>query len=129
MRSKPVRVRLGRLDRHAGEYISGAMPWLRIGRREEFEGPELTKRTILGRPIGIFRTTAGELAAMEVSCRHQNADLTLGTREGDVVTCPRHGWRYDLSTGACLTEAWARLRRYELEIRGEEVWLSTTPVE
>lgn len=66
---------------------------------------------------------------MEVTCRHQNADLTLGRRDGDIVTCPRHGWRYDLRTGACLTEEWARLRRYELQIRDGEVWLSTTPID
>src|SRR5690349_23239062 len=85
--------------------------------------------SILGRRIGIFRGEDGRLRAMEVTCRHQNADLTQGRRDGDVVTCPRHGWRYDLRTGECLTEPWARLRRFDLKVVDGEVMVSPAPRE
>ena len=99
-----------------------------VGRAAEF-GAELRRVTLLGRPIGIYRDADGALQAIEVACRHQNGDLTLGAREGDRVTCPRHGWVYDLATGACLTEPWARLRRFALRVEGDRVWVDPTPLD
>lgn len=102
------------------------MPFVKVGREADF-GAGMRALSILGRKIGIFRGEDGRLRAMEVVCRHQNADLTQGRRDGDVVTCPRHGWRYDLRTGECLTEPWARLRSFALEVRDGEVFVSTSP--
>jgi len=48
--------------------------------------------------------------------------------EGDIVTCPRHGWRYNLDTGECLTEPWARLRTFRVWTRDGDVYLDTTPL-
>jgi 3-phenylpropionate/trans-cinnamate dioxygenase ferredoxin subunit len=104
------------------------VPFLKVGRDADF-GPGMRALSILGRKIGIFRGEDGRLRAMEVACRHQNADLTQGSRDGDVVTCPRHGWRYDLRTGECRTEPWARLRSFALEVRDGEVFVSTSPLE
>ncbi|WP_236061623.1 Rieske 2Fe-2S domain-containing protein [Actinacidiphila acididurans] len=37
-------------------------------------------------------------------CPHLRADLSrFGTIESDVLTCALHGWRFDLTTGECLT--------------------------
>ena len=38
------------------------------------------------------------------ACPHRQADLTVfGEIDGDHLVCTLHGWRFDLSTGACLT--------------------------
>jgi len=103
--------------------------YLRIGAAETFNSPEMTVLSLLGRRVGVWRDKTGEWQAMEMACRHQNGDLSQGSREGDIVTCPRHGWRYDLSSGACLTEAWARLRRYGIKVEKGGVWVSTRPLE
>ena len=100
--------------------------WLRWGRSDEV-GPELVRRTLLGRHVGLWRDASG-LHGIEVTCRHQNADLTLGERRGSLVVCPRHGWVYDLATGECLTEPWARLRRFAVREEAGEVWVDPTPL-
>ena len=105
-----------------------ATGWLRAGRSEEI-GSALVRRTLLGRHVGLFRDERGELHAIEVTCRHQNADLTLGERCGTLVTCPRHGWVYDLATGACLTEPWARLRRFAVREEAGTVWIDPSLAE
>ena len=41
---------------------------------------------------------------IERYCPHRQADLAeFGSIEGDVLTCAVHHWRFDLSTGRCLT--------------------------
>ena len=104
------------------------MPFFRIGSAADIPSDGMKTLAVLGRRIGVFRAADGALQAMEVTCRHQGGDLTLGTREGDVVTCPRHGWRYDLRTGECLNEPWARLRRFAVKIENGDVYLSSTPL-
>jgi nitrite reductase/ring-hydroxylating ferredoxin subunit len=101
--------------------------YLKIGSASTFDSSEMTVLSLLGRRVGVWRDEGGQWQAMEMVCRHQNGDLSKGTREGDIVTCNLHGWRYDLSTGACLTESWAGLRRYGIKVENGEVWVSTAP--
>jgi nitrite reductase/ring-hydroxylating ferredoxin subunit len=111
--------------------MEGERRWLKVGQSDELGGAlgaPLVRRTLLGRHVGFFRDEAGVLQAIEVACRHQNGDLTLGERRGSLVTCPRHGWVYDLATGACLTEPWARLRRFAVREEAGIVWIDPSPL-
>ncbi len=83
---------------------------------------------ILGRRILLRRGENGALVALELACRHQNADLTGAAREGTVLTCSRHGWRYDLRDGSCLDQPWAALRRFAVVEDDGAIWISTRPV-
>ena len=64
---------------------------------------------------------------MELACRHQGADLSVGQREGPIVTCPRHSWRYNLETGACLTEPGLPLRALAMKSEGGKLYVDPTP--
>jgi nitrite reductase/ring-hydroxylating ferredoxin subunit len=97
--------------------------WIRIGTAGDFPAGELHVRHLLGRAVGIRQDAAGELSAIELACRHQGADLSAGLREGAIVICPRHAWRYDLETGACLTEPDQPLRSVEVRREGERVFV------
>jgi len=52
-------------------------------------------RTIMGRHLVLFRTAAGEVAALKDRCAHRNAPLSLGKVCENTLQCPYHGWRYD----------------------------------
>jgi phenylpropionate dioxygenase-like ring-hydroxylating dioxygenase large terminal subunit len=66
----------------------------------------LTRREILGEPVLIGRTLAGEAFALRDVCPHRAAPLSAGrlAREADgreSVECPYHGWRF-APDGACV---------------------------
>lgn len=48
----------------------------------------------------IARSRNGEICALANTCTHLGGPLAEGPREGDTVTCPWHGSRFDLRTGA-----------------------------
>ena len=50
------------------------------------------------RHIAIFRLDEG-IFAIDNLCLHQAGPLCDGTVEAGVVTCPWHGWSYDIRTG------------------------------
>lgn len=105
------------------------MEFINLGRVSDFGEARVRSYRVLGRFIGIVRDLDGRFFATEISCKHQLADLSTGALKGTVVTCPRHGWRYDLSTGECLNQNSARLRRHELRIEGGCFVVSTLPIE
>jgi nitrite reductase/ring-hydroxylating ferredoxin subunit len=104
------------------------MDMIRAGRVAEVRERGRKVLALLGRKVGVFADGDG-FFALELTCKHQGADLSAGRVERGVVTCPRHGWRYELATGRCLDHASAPLRRHDLEVRGEDIWISLRPVE
>lgn len=62
---------------------------------------EQAVRTVLDEPILVVRDAAGELHALRDACPHRFAPLSKGRVENDVVVCPYHGLRFDLS-GRCV---------------------------
>ncbi len=77
--------------------------------------------------MGIRQDAGGRVFAMELACRHQGGDLSIGQRAGAIVTCPRHAWRYDLETGACLTEPDLPLRALATKTEGDRLYVDPAP--
>lgn len=58
-------------------------------------------RTLLGKPIVLFRTADGQPAALEDRCCHRALPLSHGTVEAQGVRCGYHGLMFD-SKGQCI---------------------------
>jgi nitrite reductase/ring-hydroxylating ferredoxin subunit len=41
--------------------------------------------------------------------------------DDDVVTCPWHGWQYNVKTGACLTKPDLKVACYEVKVEGGDI--------
>lgn len=52
------------------------------------------------REIAIFRVR-GEIKAIDGRCPHRGGPLGEGLQDGECVYCPLHGWKFNISTGAC----------------------------
>ncbi len=75
---------------------------------------------VSGSKIALFNA-AGRFYAMDDTCAHLGGPLGEGTLDGAIVTCPWHGWQYDVSTGACQANPRIRLTCYEVRIDGDDV--------
>lgn len=43
----------------------------------------------------------GALVAVDCWCPHMQGPLFEGTRGGEELACPWHGWRYSIADGSC----------------------------
>lgn len=50
----------------------------------------------------LVANAGGKFYVADAHCPHLHGNLTKGTLENTVVTCPLHGSRFDLSDGRCL---------------------------
>jgi 3-phenylpropionate/trans-cinnamate dioxygenase ferredoxin subunit len=69
-----------------------------VGKTGDLEDGDRKKVTAQGKEILITRV-GDEYFATDNRCSHLGGDLSAGKLEGTVVTCPRHGSRFDLRNG------------------------------
>ena len=75
-----------------------------------------------GIPIAIFKI-GGEYFAIDNTCHHKGGPLNEGEVEDHIVTCPLHGWQYDLTTGMCLTMPGVQMKTYPVQVKEDGVYL------
>ncbi|WP_442485529.1 Rieske (2Fe-2S) protein [Aeoliella sp. SH292] len=54
---------------------------------------------VVGDAIVVIANVDGEFHAMDGICAHQGGPLAAGRLEGCTLTCPWHGWQYDVRSG------------------------------
>jgi len=110
-RSAPKRKAAGaglHLVARAGEIPEGAAKAVRVGRRE----------------IAVFHV-ADSFHALDNFCTHAGRSVSLAdaARCGEDILCPLHGWKFDIVEGKCSMVPDARVRTYEVEMHGDEIWV------
>jgi nitrite reductase (NADH) small subunit len=63
----------------------------------------------------------GEFFATQHACLHLHGPLAQGRLEGAVLSCPWHGWQYDVRTGKNEFDHAIRLQTFEVKVEGGEV--------
>ncbi len=67
--------------------------------------------------IAVLRLTDGSLHAIEDACLHAGGPLHEGTLDGAIVTCPWHGWKFDVRDGSCSLNPCVKLACYGVRER------------
>jgi vanillate O-demethylase monooxygenase subunit len=62
---------------------------------------KLLARTLLDKPIVLYKGDGGKAVALDDRCCHRGAKLSEGRLEGDCVRCMYHGLKFD-ATGKCV---------------------------
>lgn len=73
-----------------------------------------------GRELALFNS-GGEIFALDNTCLHRGGPLGEGDLDGDIVTCPWHGWKYNVRTGEKCGDPAKRLNRYDVKIESGEI--------
>ncbi|MCB1394536.1 MAG: aromatic ring-hydroxylating dioxygenase subunit alpha, partial [Rhodobacteraceae bacterium] len=74
-----------------------AREWFCIGRADALAEPgAYTTAELAGEPVLVVRGRDGALKAMSNVCRHRMSVLLEGRGQARAITCPYHGWTYNL---------------------------------
>jgi nitrite reductase/ring-hydroxylating ferredoxin subunit len=73
-----------------------------------------------GKDVALFNV-AGSIHALENSCPHQGAALTGGKLCGRLVSCPAHGLRFDVTTGAMAGGPSLTVKKFSVKIDGDRI--------
>jgi nitrite reductase/ring-hydroxylating ferredoxin subunit len=74
-----------------------------------------------GKKIALFNVE-GSFHAIDDTCTHRGGPLSEGSLEGNQVTCPLHGARFDVTTGEVLgPPAPQGVARYNVRVAGTDI--------
>ena len=73
-----------------------------------------------GKVLALFHSE-DQFYATENTCRHQGGPLGEGSLSGTTVTCPWHGWEYDVTTGACQLDASVKVATFPVKVDGDDI--------
>ncbi len=75
-----------------------------------------------GKEIAFFKTQEGVCAIYSV-CPHQGGPLEEGGITDQVVTCPWHGWEFNVTTGECTFNDSIKQPTFRVKEEGEDVFV------
>ncbi len=75
-----------------------------------------------GKPIAVVNAD-GEFYAVDNTCLHRGGPVGEGELRGLVLTCPWHGWRWDVRTGANVNNPAVKLTCYPVTVEQGAVYV------
>lgn len=72
--------------------------WVEVARLVDCPPGSARELVADGRVIALYNVS-GTLHALDGVCPHQGGPLGKGRLDGCVVTCPWHGWQFDVRSG------------------------------
>jgi nitrite reductase (NADH) small subunit len=91
-----------------------------VARADEL-APGEARRVKVGEEEIALARIGEEFFAVQGACLHLQGPLGDGRLEDHVLTCPWHGWQYDVRSGKNEFDLAIQLRTYEVRVEDGEV--------
>jgi nitrite reductase/ring-hydroxylating ferredoxin subunit len=109
-------------ERDLGLYRSIEHADVVVARTEDIPEGERKIVHVNGLSIGVFHHK-GNWYALRNSCLHRGGPTATGSLENDTLTCPWHGYQYNVTSGQFPLDSSVALDMYPVEVRNGEVHL------
>ena len=98
------------------------MGFVRTVKRGEVPPGTVRELQVEGKAIAMANVE-GKVYAINNTCLHRGGPLGQGLLEGKVLTCPWHGWQFDVTSGRAMQTPAAGVDCYPTEVRGEDIFV------
>jgi nitrite reductase (NADH) small subunit len=96
-----------------------------VGRVSDFAPGAGRMVVVAGRHVALFRL-GDEFFAIDNLCLHRAGPLCDGQIDNGVVTCPWHGWSYEIRTGTMVQDPRVGVSKHDVQIEGDLVSVRLT---
>ena len=101
------------------EFQPGAMgapgEWHDVMATKGFKAGQTTRVEVDGRGLFVHRTES-EWRVYDSRCPHQTTNIPHLALDGCRLTCPKHGWVFDVASGDCVAVGDAPLKRWPSKV-------------
>jgi nitrite reductase (NADH) small subunit len=98
------------------------MALMRVARKDEIPAGTIREFQVEGQTIAIANV-GDKFYAIHNTCLHRGGPLGQGVLQGVAVTCPWHGWQYDVTTGKLVMNPAIGVKTYTIEAKGDDLWI------
>ncbi|MEE9144613.1 MAG: Rieske 2Fe-2S domain-containing protein [Candidatus Binatia bacterium] len=94
--------------------------FVKVGKKDDVPAGSGKTFEVNGKPIAVFNVE-GNFYAVHDTCLHRGGPLGEGDVEGKIVTCPWHGWQYDVTNGVNEMDPSMILEKFEVKVEGDDL--------
>ncbi len=94
--------------------------WVAIAETKDCPPGAAIERVAGDRIVALFNVD-GEFYALDGVCPHQGGPLGEGALQGCIITCPWHGWQFDVRTGQNQLSSKMIQPKFGLKVEGTSV--------
>jgi 3-phenylpropionate/trans-cinnamate dioxygenase ferredoxin subunit len=95
--------------------------FVKIGKKDEVAPGTAKSFSVDGKSVAVCNVD-GTYYAIDDVCTHDGGPLDQGLLDGTQIECPRHGARFDVTTGRALTlPAVVPVNAYPVRIEGDDI--------
>jgi nitrite reductase/ring-hydroxylating ferredoxin subunit len=98
------------------------MAFVRTVNVDELPAGTIRELQVQGKAIAVANV-GGKFYAVNNTCLHRGGPLGQGALDGKVVTCPWHGWQFDVTNGHSLKNSAVSVDCYPTEVRGTDLFV------
>ena len=98
------------------------MGFVRAGSKSEVAAGTIKEFQVGATSVAVANV-GGKFCAINSICAHECGPLGEGELEGQIVTCPWHGWQFDVTTGKVVTSPNLGVDTYPVEVRGDDIFV------
>jgi len=100
--------------------------WIPVAAASECPPGSSIERVVDGAMVAIANVD-GTLHALDGLCPHQGGPLGAGRLCGVTLTCPWHGWQFDVTSGRHAISPTVRQAVHDVEVRDGRVFVRLRP--
>ncbi len=95
--------------------------WHDLGDFADIRQGETTWLEVDGRHLFVYHE-GDTLNVYDSRCPHQVTDIPHLSLEGNKLTCPKHHWAFDVSTGECIEKGKHPLKRFQHKLEANRLF-------
>ena len=92
------------------------MEYIKVANKVELPSNKMIMVIVGGKEV-LLANVDGSYYAIANKCTHLGGSLVKGSLDGSIVTCPRHGARFDVKTGQAVADA--RIGFMKMSVKNE----------
>lgn len=98
------------------------MGFVRTVKVDEVPAGTVRELQVEGKAVALANV-GGKFYAINNTCLHRGGPLGQGVLEGKVLTCPWHGWQYDVTNGKVVQNPSVGVDCYAIQVRGQDLFI------
>ena len=98
------------------------MPFVLAAKTADVPAGAVHEIQVAGKAVALANV-AGKFFAINNTCLHRGGPLGQGSLQDKMLTCPWHGWQYDVTTGKAALNPAVGVGCFTVEVRGDDIWI------
>jgi len=103
--------------------LSSQESWHEVLDIKELQAGKTRYSTVSDRGVFVHKDEAGSILVFDQRCPHQSTAITGESLTDTTLSCPKHGWKFDITNGECIDKGDKPLKQLKQKIENGQLFV------